>query len=68
MAISLHVFTRETAFGNHVKSGCGSSRRYHLKVSDWQFLAGDAALSRWISWPPLWSQVLSLYDVTPLVN
>ena len=55
----------EAALRTSGKSGRGSSRRYHLKASDWQFLTAGAPLPRWISWPPLWSLVQTLLDALP---
>lgn len=65
MALSGHVLTGEAALRTSGKSGRGSSRRYHLKAADWQFLTDGAPLPRWISWPPLWSLVQTLLDVLP---
>jgi hypothetical protein len=65
MALSGHVLTGETALRPTGKIGRGSSRRYHLKATDWQFLTNGAPLPRWISWPPLWSLVQTLLDVLP---
>jgi hypothetical protein len=65
MALSGHVLTGETALRSHGKSGRGSSRRYHLNATDWQFLTNGAPLPRWISWPPLWSLVQTLLDMLP---
>jgi hypothetical protein len=65
MALSGHVLTGETALRTSGKSGRGSSRRYHIKASDWQFLTDGAPLPRWISWPPLWSLVQTLLNVLP---
>ena len=65
MALSGHVLTGETALRPQGKNGRGSSRRYHLKAADWQFLTDGAPLPRWISWPPLWSLIQTLLDVLP---
>ena len=65
MALSGHVLTGETALRPQGKLGRGSSRRYHLKAADWQFLTDGARLPRWISWPPLWSLIQTLLDVLP---
>ncbi len=65
MALSGHVLTGETALRTQGKGGRGSSRRYHLNATDWQFLTNGAPLPRWISWPPLWSLAQTLLDVLP---
>ncbi|MFU8894522.1 MAG: hypothetical protein ACNA8L_12935 [Luteolibacter sp.] len=65
MALSGHVLTGETALRPAGKQGRGSSRRYHLKAADWQFLTAGTPLPRWISWPPLWSLIQTLLDVLP---
>lgn len=65
MALSGHVLTGETALRPPGKQGRGSSRRYHLKAADWQFLTEGAPLPNWISWPPLWSLIQTLLDVLP---
>lgn len=65
MALSGHVLTAETSLRPAAKQGRGSSRRYHLKAADWQFLTPGAPLPRWISWPPLWSLIQTLLDVLP---
>jgi hypothetical protein len=65
MALSGHVLTGETALKPKGKQGRGSSRRYHLKAADWQFLTDGATLPRWIWWPPLWSLVQTLLQVLP---
>ena len=65
MALSGHVLTGETALRPQGTPGRGSSRRYHLKAADWQFLTDGAPLPRWVSWPPLWSFIQTLLDVLP---
>jgi len=65
MALSGHVLTGEPALRTPGKTGRGSSRRYHLKAADWQFLTGGAPLPRWISWSPLWSLIDTLLEVLP---
>ncbi len=65
MALSGHVLTSENALHTRGKKGRGSSRRYHLNATDWQFLTNGASLPRWICWPPLWSLIQTLLDVLP---
>lgn len=65
MVLSGHVLTGETALRLERKKGRGSSRRYHLKAADWQFLTAGDPLPRWISWPPLWSLVQTLLEILP---
>lgn len=65
MALSGHVLTEESAPRPAAGRGRGSSRRYHLRPADWQFLNGGKALPRWMPWPPLWSLLQTLLGVLP---
>ncbi len=65
MALSGHVLTGESALRPHAKGGRGTSRRYHLNATDWQFLTNGAPLPRWISWTPIWSLVQTVLDALP---
>lgn len=65
MALSGHVLTEQSAPRPAAGRGRGSSRRYHLRAADWQFLNGGKVLPRWMPWPPLWSLLQTLLEVLP---
>lgn len=64
MALSGHLLTEESV-SRSASRGRGSSRRYHLRPTVWQFLNGGMPLPRWMPWPPLWLLLQTLLEVLP---
>lgn len=65
MALSGHLFTRESTGESPAKIRKGANRRYQIHPSDWSFLVPGGVFPRWQPWTALFRLVQSVLTAIP---